>query len=119
MSNNPIEKKPVKGVRKRFLKIYNEFHFTSYKNYPKTYEYNETSITINALPVIVKLKKKEGKAVDLLKMRRLNDCLNKDLKVASFKFKHAKSIYALELIGEISLLLGIKKGLKILEEDYK
>lgn len=109
----------IKKSRKKRLydKDLNQFKFTYPKNYDgKVYEFNENRLTINPIPVIVELRHNEGYTKDKLKINAIRHRINRDIRKAQFQFRHADAFKITQLMSPMALLLGIRYGLKKLEE---
>lgn len=109
-------------TKKFYNKQLKKFKFTYPVNYNgEVYRFNEDTHTmdINPIPIIVELKHDEGKKKNLDDIRIMKDLIEKDLKVATFKFEHGDGFVVQQLMAPIATLLGIKQGLKKLEEKER
>lgn len=109
--------------KRRTMKAFNEslnnFRFTYAKNYNgEVYKYDDKlgEMRINPIPIIIEFKKDEGKNKNILKINRLRQFINKDLKKAKFKFRNGQAYDVANLMSPIATLLGIQYSLKKLYE---
>lgn len=113
------------GIFRMTKKLYNKqlkkFKFIYPVNYnEEIYRLNENyTMDIKPIPIIVELKRDEGKKKNLDEIRIMQDLIEKDLKVATFKFEHGDLFVVQQLMSPIATLLGIKLGLKKLEEKER
>lgn len=106
-----------KKTKKAYDKCLNNFIFTYAENYNgEVYAYDDRvgTMKINPIPIIITLKKDEGSVKNKQKIRELQRNINKDLKVAQFKFRNGTMYDVASLMSPIATLLGIKYTLRIL-----
>lgn len=108
-------------TKKLYNKQLKKFKFIYPVNYnEEIYRLNENyTMDIKPIPIIVELKRDEGKKKNLDEIRIMQDLIEKDLKVATFKFEHGDLFVVQQLMSPIATLLGIKLGLKKLEEKER
>lgn len=111
--NNRVLKRKKSRRQARYDKALNAFSYIYPKNYDgKVYEMNDDMITINPIPIIIRIKRKEDKVRDVQKIVKLQGYINKDLKIAMFRFRHGDMFTITKLMPQIATLLGIQYSLR-------
>lgn len=104
---------------KAFNEALREFKFTYAVNYDgEVYKYDDKlgTMRINPIPILIEFKKDEGREKNIIKINRLRQFINKDLKKAKFKFRNGQAYDVAQLMSPIATLLGIQYSLKKLYE---
>jgi hypothetical protein len=108
-----------KKTKKAYDKCLANFVFTYAINYNgEVYKYDDVTgqMRINPIPIIVELRRYEGKQKDKLKIRELKQYIVKDLKKSKFMFRNGTNYDVANLMSPIATLLGVLYGLNKLQE---